>query len=1647
VAVDQDCALWVVGGSGAATNFVKSTDATATAFAALTPDPLPVQESAGVFAEGTGMPDSLPGASVAIVKGWQAVICGGGEDRCIVCVDEACSLVSRSAAAPDAVADRYYGTMLVVERDAGSVVYLFGGQNAALSTAKEAGAKCYQSVFMWDFTADLWAGVSARISSSARCGGAYAQAGDGLIVVVGGTNTTAQTNTLEYGVGAVDAMLQSAHPLKDSSATSTNTYATNYARPVIFAHGPTSAGIPVSPASLVTLAFSEPIQGGDAGVCVTITSSKDTTAPLLCSAGALTCRTGACDTTGTLVSTPTPVKIVGESMVTIDIGTLAGAGATVTVDTTASTDGWVKDSDGNSFVKETGAKFSFSYAAAAPAFAGTIKFPTDASANVPLDTNLVYEFNEALDSDSVAAAFSLTVTPSVTADAANMPTIAFNENHTDHFAFAGGILKVAMGSSSLVPGMVYTSKLAAGSLASKVAGASAALTASFTALNGPATAGIDFKMAADPVDDNAFAPNDTAGEPTILSIVPCSGMTGVHADTVDVEFSFSEAVTFADVLNVTAGADIPEVFELKFYNVTSGRWDMWKALQTATGEGQDVFVNTTGKTITVRLTADKHSLGANVQYRVGAFQTGVITDYRSESLWATDAAKVWNKLSTSFSTYSFTTVGTAVDTTKPAVAAYAVSPLHDGKIILDDGADTVVHAVFNKPLAGAAVESGTVLHTYGGGLTDTTKTSGVISSAEVLAVTIADFPSSITSWNLYLPSAETGGNFVNMTAVMPSRATLVGSSPSGTDADRFSSVSTVVLEFSEVVQAGEGTVTLAAVGDASDASNTLTFAVSSNSSTSAPITFTGVYMILEPAEMMPGEVYEVTMTNNTIRGATGRNGIAEFTYTPSKFATVPQIRFVASAVTKATQEAGVTFSPANALLVIGGTSVPGGAVTNQTHASTTYRDSDALAGDGKRSVCSRPCDVGATSTVERKIYKAPSAAGFRQMNVDGVYVSTTPEGAAALSPLAAPVPCECPTCMFAPPELGGSSPRTSGPPDDSVPVHGHFATAGAYSYTTQEAASNEEVALVCNVGPDMDASLKPTQGYEPAEHFRCTIASMEGEYAATAEYFGVWSIDEKACAPKPCLTYPASLGPMAGPLPEGYSSSDCDGKVDALGNFTLASAMNCTVTCASGYVPTGGAGDEDRLFECDRGIYSAEVTCEKRACSSDAAGVGVSPSFAGTEALFGETLKVQCEPGYEPDVGSAECKALTSDDESEVALVYPSGDALSCKPMVCAAVSIEFGTADCAGSTFTDTCEVTCDDGYMPSDGNPTITCNVPGEGAPGWSDFACVPVTCDPATDSPQSLDGGAGTAGTCTGTLALGATCSVPCADGYAGNFDGTSVLVECKAKVNGGAAEATGTCDAVVCTDSKVSSCADSSDACGPTGGPYTYACGAGSVVGGTSGATTEVQCHWSGEFKVELESGDFADVVCVPSGSTATAVEKTVVSTAFQVSAADKEKMCGDMEGLATSMQTTICAKDALSGDKCPDVTAAPSVEGDCDARRARRLSDTVLFSVDFAVETGAMSEEDATDLTAVLTELSTDPTFSAALQAEIESTVGVTVEGMEVSAPKTVVEYEVTQDPVSKDGSDDGGSPVLIIVGLLLVVGLGFGAWKMKQGSS
>jgi len=208
---------------------------------------------------------------------------------------------------------------------------------------------------------------------------------------------------------------------------------------------------------------------------------------------------------------------------------------------------------------------------------------------------------------------------------------------------------------------------------------------------------------------------------------------------------------------------------------------------------------------------------------------------------------------------------------------------------------------------------------------------------------------------------------------------------------------------------------------------------------------------------------------------------------------------------------------------------------------------------------------------------------------------------------------------------------------------------------------------------------------------------------------------------------------------------------------------------------------------------------------------------------------------------------------------------------------------------------------------------------------------------------------------------------------------------------------------------------------------------------------VECTVSGEFKVAMSDGTLAGVACVPTGGSSVEVRITRATTTFEVTQADKEKMCADMPGVATAFQTTLCEQPALV-DACPVVTAQSD---DCGSdRRARRLSETVLFDVDFEIEVTSMTAEDAASLTTVLTDLSTNAAFQDSLQASIESSMDVTVLSMVVAPPETVVEYEV-KDPTSAggdSGSDDGGmNPAIIVVVLLLVVCVIGGVYKAKSG--
>ena len=224
VAVSQDvnatCTLWVVGGSGAAVTLVRSVGEGK--FEEANPRPLPVTErqedGSSLVREGKRMGEDelegFEGTTVAVANGWQAVVCGGGLSTCWVCKDAHCAVAGRSKPVPDAVRDRYYGSVLVV---GGGSVYHFGGLNAKEGSE----TRCHQSVYKWDVVRDVWTGMTAQLDLDSdkpqRCWSAYAQAGDGMIVVLGGKNATDKIKGT-YSVGPLLTGMKATRPYRDSTA-------------------------------------------------------------------------------------------------------------------------------------------------------------------------------------------------------------------------------------------------------------------------------------------------------------------------------------------------------------------------------------------------------------------------------------------------------------------------------------------------------------------------------------------------------------------------------------------------------------------------------------------------------------------------------------------------------------------------------------------------------------------------------------------------------------------------------------------------------------------------------------------------------------------------------------------------------------------------------------------------------------------------------------------------------------------------------------------------------------------------------------------------------------------------------------------------------------------------------------------------------------------------------------------------------------------------------------------------------------------------------------------------------------------------------------------------------------------------------------
>lgn len=260
----------------------------------------------------------------------------------------------------------------------------------------------------------------------------------------------------------------------------------------------------------------------------------------------------------------------------------------------------------------------------------------------------------------------------------------------------------------------------------------------------------------------------------------------------------------------------------------------------------------------------------------------------------------------------------------------------------------------------------------------------------------------------------------------------------------------------------------------------------------------------------------------------------------------------------------------------------------------------------------------------------------------------------------------------------------------------------------------EECSLTCLPGYN-------NTGTNPAT-FSCTIS---GDFNGTI-----------GCLPNgiPC---------DAGTLPDGtgVNASDCANKT---------TGESCNVSCAPGY--TGDYADMSATFLCEgsaagAGDFSGSITCTADPCDASTL-----PSVEGADItscssiMYAETCSVSCEQGYSGDSVTWSCDASGSFGAESVSCIANACDALSSEDGVDA--------SSCSGKTTGQSCEVSCFQGYT---GDAVAkTCDA--DGTFSGNSVSCIANACETGLPTDESVDTsacyGATTTQTCAVTCAQGYT-----------------------------------------------------------------------------------------------------------------------------------------------------------------------------------------------------------------------------------------------------------------------------------------------------
>ncbi|XP_078686219.1 sushi, von Willebrand factor type A, EGF and pentraxin domain-containing protein 1-like [Branchiostoma floridae x Branchiostoma belcheri] len=233
---------------------------------------------------------------------------------------------------------------------------------------------------------------------------------------------------------------------------------------------------------------------------------------------------------------------------------------------------------------------------------------------------------------------------------------------------------------------------------------------------------------------------------------------------------------------------------------------------------------------------------------------------------------------------------------------------------------------------------------------------------------------------------------------------------------------------------------------------------------------------------------------------------------------------------------------------------------------------------------------------------------------------------------------------------------------------------------------------------------------------------------------------------------------------------DCGGDFENLAhgrvNSTATTYMSeGRVVCERGYLPQhpvltcNATGHWDKPAQCD------PVTCSPP--EDPPHGSYLCP----VHVLFSDCCDVTCDEGYVPETDHAlGCswtgnwtafrRGNTTEMENAVSADVVIPHTLACVIADCGNISTPaHGDVTCTGTTYGETCHLTCQDGYERL-GQDNFTCLFYRDTAQAsWSgEPECTPVSCGSPPEFPN-------TALQCASGHTYGNTCGVTCADGYRG------------------------------------------------------------------------------------------------------------------------------------------------------------------------------------------------------------------------------------------------------------------------------------------